>query len=323
MDQYLFPVLIVGCVIFFFAITIVIIATIVYLFKRRNVSYSPIQELTPLNMELTNNENLLHVQLSLRSTTYSLDKPCSDIGKKIKQLYFCTNKLNNQKLLLTVIEKETVKKDEKQAFIQFLKECKHPLIEPVENVEVHDKKVIIYRAFNPKGSLKDFIYKSSPYASRVNKYTKGIPLLPKYIQFYGKQILLILKVIQDQNLKYKIESSNVIFYGNQIKLSEIENSILKLPHPYDIYTKGDEILCFGHLLYEMATGYELLSNKLHDLDKFPVPKELVVILTKIFNNQYATFDQILDEPFFSNIENDENFKNSILNITPKMKELFK
>lgn len=322
MDQYITPVLIVGFLVLFFAILIIVIVTLLYLYKRRNVSYNPIQELTPLNLELSNHETLLNAQTYIRSTSYTLDKPCSEIGKKIKQLYLCTNKINNQKVLMTIIEKD-LKKEVKQVFIQFMKECKHPLIEPVENVEVHDKKIVIYRYFNPKGSLKDFIYKSSPMVSREKKYTNGIPLLPKYVQFYSKQILLILKVIHDQNLKYKVESSNIIFYGNQIKLSEIENCILNLPHPYDEYTNGNEILCFGHLLYEMISGHELQSKNLRDIDEYPIPKDLSGIMKKIFIQEYSTFDQILDEPYFSNVEYDETFKHSILNINQKMKDLFK
>jgi hypothetical protein len=248
-----------------------------------------------------------------------------EIGRKTKKEFLCTNKLDGSQILMILIEKDLSKlipKNEKSNFLSLMRELTHPLIDMVAGCDLGTNRCVIYHKWNTKGSLRDFIYKANPLYAYSTKYTHGIPLLPKYITYFGKQILLALKALDTVGIRFCVSTGNILLCGNQIKLTEIENHFLQMPHPYENWIRKNPVLSFGHVMFEMVTGAPLESDQLHDLDKFPIEKSILKVLKSIFDGKYYQIENILEEPIFADLSLDPAFIEQILNIGEKKKMFF-
>ena len=101
------------------------------------------------------------------------------------------------------------------------------------------------------------------------KYAKtGKQLSLRLIREYGRQVLEALLFLRSRRVPYpQLHSGNVILDREKktCRLTEIESSIINIePRYHKFVTEAaaasevdPEALCFGHLLYEMACGFEL------------------------------------------------------------------
>ncbi|GMI09599.1 hypothetical protein TrVE_jg10428 [Triparma verrucosa] len=186
---------------------------------------------------------------------------------------------------------------EKKAFSSLIMNLKHPYILPVSGVKFdlmsnNDSEssitnvnspnssstmdILVARKLCERGSLRDEIYGvGDPQDSYITKYppkTKGVPLHPKKIRNYGRQILEAVLALQKRGITcYNLSSSNVMVDWDEAsknyvaKISDIENSLLckrpssslenlTLVHENRVDV---DVLHFGHLLFEMALGHRL------------------------------------------------------------------
>lgn len=295
---------------------IVIVAIVVYCLikhRKQRVRFEPLPiseflnrtvQLSDETKERFQDELLIQVGLYLRSTLkYTLHYPLFEIGSRREKFYFVVNGPEGD-LLMTW----------------------HPNVEAVLHVDYIDQHdyVVLYRNFSSKGSLKDLIFGAKPKESYRKKYLKGQPLSDQRIAVYSRHILEGLKYLEDIGFPYThLHTANVICSGDDIcKLSEIENSLLNMPRHYEKlfqeFANGSNdklalvdlnVLCFGAVLYEMATGTEMQS--LEDIDNYPAscsPIMKQILLSVFINSRKAelpavpSVSELLRHPLFGSVQ---------------------
>ena len=158
---------------------------------------------------------------------------------------------------------------------------RHPYLLPIEFVDVltQQRNAVIMWRLVVDGSLRDLIHRdANPIHRATKKYGTSIgrPLPPKKIFLYTRQIVEALLFLRSKQLPHRnLHAGNVIVDRGVCRLVGYESCIFglkprlsrlvaKLRPLEDANVKVDsrfDILCLGHIIFEMGLGYELASNR--------------------------------------------------------------
>ncbi|XP_017854188.2 uncharacterized protein LOC108607704 isoform X2 [Drosophila busckii] len=187
--------------------------------------------------------------------------------------------------------------------MELLGSLHHPYIYPVLDLgflrnSTHSYACLV-TPFNSRGSLKDLIYKAQwnePWARKYTRKPNGLPV--SQVQRLGRQILEALLFLKERGfpLHGHLHSGNVILQNGAARLSGLENGLLGLSSRINAVMwsrsvpeiENVDIICFGHLLYEMCTGQELTTPKPSmrvlemELQHYPQIGQVLEILGLIF-----------------------------------------
>ncbi|XP_017115761.1 uncharacterized protein LOC108138176 isoform X4 [Drosophila elegans] len=164
----------------------------------------------------------------------------------------------------------------REILMELLGSLHHPYIYPVLDLGFLQSSSYNYAClvtpFNSRGSLKDLIYKAQwnePWARKYTRKPNGLPV--SQVQRLGRQILEALLFLKERGfpLHGHLHSGNVILQNGAARLSGLENGLLGLSSRINAVMwsrsvteiENVDIVCFGHLLYEMCTGQELTTPK--------------------------------------------------------------
>jgi PX domain-containing protein kinase-like protein len=202
----------------------------------------------------------------------------------------------------------------------------HPYICAPVYAQLRDSKSVVITPFQTLGSLRDLIYitpemkkkKITPKSKHFEKYhgaNGGKPLDVSLIAKYGRQILEALFYLYLHGFSYPhLHTGNVLITENDhAQLTDLENSLLCLDPKLNreikklLVTNADmapEVICFGHVLYEMAMGHEKGDRMLKEA-KAKCPESLFPILESILEppapDSAATLKSLLRLPFFQEV----------------------
>ncbi|KRJ97354.1 serine-rich adhesin for platelets isoform X4 [Drosophila yakuba] len=191
----------------------------------------------------------------------------------------------------------------REILMELLGSLHHPYIYPVLDLGFLRNSSYNYAClvtpFNSRGSLKDLIYKAQWNEPWTRKYTRkpnGLPV--SQVQRLGRQILEALLFLKERGfpLHGHLHSGNVILQNGAARLSGLENGLLGLSSRINAVMwsrsvteiENVDIVCFGHLLYEMCTGQELTTPKPSmrvlemELQHYPQIGQILEILGLIF-----------------------------------------
>ncbi|XP_037033772.1 slowpoke-binding protein-like [Bradysia coprophila] len=211
----------------------------------------------------------------------------------------------------------------KSVLMELLCSLQHPYVYPVLDLGIFFSSpshcACLVMPINSRGSLKDFIYKSihwnEPFRRKYSKPSTCLTLVQ--VQRFGRQILEALRFLRDRGILSHghVHSGNVILQNGVARLSGLENGLLGLDSKVNAVVSAKsvaeaqhrDVICFGHLLFEMCTGYELLTprpttaNLNVDLERHP---KVVEVLQAIFecNNRYPTIDDLARLDLFRTVE---------------------
>ncbi|KAH8412132.1 hypothetical protein KR009_000020, partial [Drosophila setifemur] len=187
--------------------------------------------------------------------------------------------------------------------MELLGSLHHPYIYPVLDLgflrnSSHNYACLV-TPFNSRGSLKDLIFKAQwnePYAKKYTRKPNGLPV--SQVQRLGRQILEALLFLKERGfpLHGHLHSGNVILQNGAARLSGLENGLLGLNSRINAVMwsrsvteiENVDIVCFGHLLYEMTTGQELTTAKPSmrvlemEMQHYPQIGQILEILGLIF-----------------------------------------
>ncbi|XP_023031240.1 slowpoke-binding protein isoform X6 [Drosophila willistoni] len=187
--------------------------------------------------------------------------------------------------------------------MELLGSLHHPYIYPVLDLgflrNSSNNFACLVTPFNSRGSLKDLIYKAQwnePWARKYTRKPNGLPV--SQVQRLGRQILEALLFLKERGfpLHGHLHSGNVILQNGAARLSGLENGLLGLSSRINavMWSRSEteienvDIICFGHLLYEMCTGQELTTPKPSmrvlemELQHYPQIGQILEILGLIF-----------------------------------------
>nr|XP_036222326.1 uncharacterized protein LOC106615306 isoform X2 [Bactrocera oleae] len=164
----------------------------------------------------------------------------------------------------------------KPMLMELLGSLHHPYIYPILDLGFlqlgSSNFACLVTPFNSRGSLKDLIYRAQwnePWARKYTRKPNGLPV--SQVQRLGRQILEALLFLKERGfpLHGHLHSGNVILQNGAARLSGLENGLLGLSSRINAVMwsrstteiENVDIICFGHLLYEMCTGQEMTTPK--------------------------------------------------------------
>ncbi|KAJ8301213.1 hypothetical protein KUTeg_020200 [Tegillarca granosa] len=294
-------------------------------------------------------ESWMNFQFYLRShPQYGSAQQLGDIGSRLDKFWFKVqeSKTKSDKLLSVANYNSKMPIQFNSPTRKILKDLlvliQHPYIFPITDIDFasEQKLIIVVQQISPRGSLKDFIYQSHFTSNWQDKYgQRGKGLTVKQIQLFGRQILEALLFLEEKGFPSHghIHSGNIMYSNGCCRVSAIENAFLGFNSKlFPLVSKkikdskhAMDSISFGHLVFEMCTGYEL--NSAH-----PEPShlatckntEVVKLLNFIFENeekQYPTIQEICEQEFFQvgPLVELEQFNPAPINFSSKMKSLLK
>ncbi|XP_053677526.1 uncharacterized protein LOC128727622 [Anopheles nili] len=207
--------------------------------------------------------------------------------------------------------------------MELLGSLQHPYIYPVLDLGFFPSDSHQYTSlvmpFNPRGSLKDLIYKSQWNEPWSRKYTRKSTCLPlSQVQRLGRQILEALLFLRERGIPSHghLHSGNVILQNGVARLSGLENGLLGLNSRVNAVVWAQsapdidniDVICFGHLLFEMCAGYELTSPQPTpghyqlDLERYPQVVDVLQMIFESPDGRYPTVEELVLCDIFRNID---------------------
>lgn len=121
----------------------------------------------------------------------------------------------------------------------FLADIEHPFLMPVVDIgfQVENDKMLVFREFATRGSLKDLVYKAkTPCTSAEDKYEVGdaikrrAGLNEKKVALYGRQVLEGMRYLEELGLDCScVTSANILVYDNDwCRITDYENALVGL-----------------------------------------------------------------------------------------------
>ncbi|KAJ0399114.1 hypothetical protein ATCC90586_009365 [Pythium insidiosum] len=150
---------------------------------------------------------------------------------------------------------------------------KHPYVLPIVDFYFSKEKkgLLVVQPFLPTGSLKDRIHRSCPTRPYREKYRMyhASPLPYREIARFGRQLLEALQALRSKGIMCEhLHAGNVVIDQGNARIADIYTPLLAMDRHKEqrettvgLESRVDiDVLLFGHLLYEMATGMELFST---------------------------------------------------------------
>ncbi|XP_025829573.1 slowpoke-binding protein isoform X2 [Agrilus planipennis] len=298
------------------------VESIIKLFSSKSGSSVPRHEYSALRTDSGSERHKLEKQIRngvfsickeflSMSDRYEFRTQLGDIGSRADKHWFIVQdtELGAERLLSLVGLPSTCpitpSPETRRTFLSLFRGLQHPYIHPILDLEFWDSQVALISPLNLTGSLKDLIYGTywhDDWELKSNKKGIGLPLWQ--VQRLSRQILEALMFLRDRSFPpfYCLHSGNVILQNGVARLAGLENPFLGVtPRSPNV----PDIPAFGHLLFEMAAGYELPSppSPAHlQLELERVPKVVEVIRLIFQNSVHITLEDILACDLFRGVE---------------------
>lgn len=264
---------------------------------------------------------------------YALIQHLNDIGSRVGKHWFVVkdSSIKTERLLTLTPQSQhspiAYNQITRRIILDLFLALQHPYIYPILDLEFiegntqnKNANIIVVLPFNNKGSLKDLIYKTCWHDEWSDKYgqkSRGLPV--SQIQRLGRQILEALLFLREREytFSFHLHSGNIILQNGVARLSGLENPLLgfmsriqpvimKSPFLQNDISAVD-VLCFGHVLFEMAAGYELTESEPTAANILDIIHyvQVVEVLDFIFKNpkkRVPSVEELLISDFFRSID---------------------
>ncbi|XP_011139636.1 slowpoke-binding protein isoform X1 [Harpegnathos saltator] len=264
-----------------------------------------------------------------KTPRFALIKQLNNIGSRMDKYWFMVRDTSlKTDRLLTLVPLNmncplSVCPSTKDILNHLFLALQHPYICPVftvDFVEYEDQTYIVLVQPINQGSLKDLVYNverncwnedwSHKYASRG----KGLTL--PQVQRMGRQILEALIFLKERGFPTvtHLHSGNVVIQNGVARLAGLENTLLGFTsriHPIVTsrltQSSSIDIICFGHMLFEMCAGYELCTFRpsavqLSDIEMYPQVVRFLELIFAESDNHFTSIEELLIHDLFRNID---------------------
>ncbi|KAL8617943.1 hypothetical protein ACOMHN_052894 [Nucella lapillus] len=252
-----------------------------YMYKRLEYDVALAEQLESERLhrqEEVRDSAFLKCQYYLRShPTYSNITQLMDLGSRIDKHWFRVrdNKTQTDRMLNIIPYNPKMVLPFTRSTCKTLKDLfsllQHPYVFPITDFDfaLEQKYVIVIQPISIRGSLKDYIYQArfqDPWFTKYSHKRHGLSL--SQVQLFGRQVLEALLYLEEKGFPVHgtVHSGNIMIPDGACRLAAYENTFLGntsrlLPllkkKLKDENKDAVDVLSFGHLLFEMAYGYEL------------------------------------------------------------------
>lgn len=302
----------------------------------------------------------LNSQFYLRSNPqYSDVQQLEDLGWRPQKHWFKVYDTRSRSQMFMTMSQKSEKltyaftKENQKLIKDMLLVLQHPFILTVADIDfmMDQRIVVVVYPVSVRGTLKDYIYQNKhtdPWKLKYKTRNRGLNVTQ--IRCFGKQVLSALLFLEEKGFPCHghVHSGNIIIENNKCsrfrkteitaRLMGCESCLLcEESKLYPLLKKklknnksALDVLCFGHLLYEMCAGCELTKPHPDPGDLYNCRNSSVVeVLNFIFPEEktagYPTLKEISELKFFSEVPLREldvyNF--SPISLSKEMKSLIK
>ncbi|KAL0120295.1 hypothetical protein PUN28_008149 [Cardiocondyla obscurior] len=295
-----------------------------------NDRYTALHEIEYIEMETTiRNRGLLICQDYIKKTPhFTLNNQLNNIGSRLDKYWFTVkDTAKNVNKLLTFmplyqncpLSADSVTKVKLNKLFEALS---HPYINFLVNVDFHkymNQSYIVLIEHILPNSLKDRIYAiecncwNENWILKYSARSQGLTL-PE-VRYLGRQILEALLFLREKGFPTvtNLHSGNVLIQSGSVRLANLENTLLKLTsriHPIvtsELTETPIDIICFGHVLFEMCAGYELRTFRpsavqLSEIEKYPQVVDVLQLIFTESENYITSLMELMRHNLFRNIE---------------------
>jgi len=266
---------------------------------------------------------LQNICMFLRSeNNWELVEPLPYIGWRLRKCYFLVRDRNKpkDKYILTWCcsrPSQSVDVNDLDHVMKFINSLQHPGIEPTIFADCNNTCSVTVRKFYEKGTVRDQMCCAKPTVHYLKKYGNPKtyrPIPVAEIKSFGKNILETLKFLHEKGYPYvHLHAGNVVVCNGLPRLLDLENWAVGVPSLHrPLYTKlyrlqtmeSIEMFSFGHLLYELATGHQLVTPTFGVATSLDSSSpELKSLLVSILGETASktglpTISDLLSHPFF-------------------------
>ncbi|XP_014364448.2 slowpoke-binding protein [Papilio machaon] len=183
----------------------------------------------------------------------------------------------------------------------------HPYVLPALDMRLASGHALTITPLNPRGTLKDLIYKSTwneEYSKKYNQCGVGLPTWQ--VATFGRQILEGLLFLKDKGFPpfRHLHTGNVVVQNGVARISGLENTLIgALPRcPLLVVAAPElaEVLSLGHVLFEMCAGQDTNMALLDDLA--PIYPHAVDLIDQIFGARTPALHELLVCELFRKID---------------------
>ncbi|XP_048270582.1 slowpoke-binding protein isoform X3 [Bombus terrestris] len=264
-----------------------------------------------------------------RTPRYSLVKQLNNLGSRMDKHWFIvrdTSLKTDRLITLASLNRNcslSITPLTKNVLNDLFLALQHPYICPIFDIdflELENQNYVIVVQPISQGSLKDLIYGiertgwNEDWNQKYGSRGKGLPL--PQVQQMGRQVLEALTFLKERGFPTVIHlhSGNVLVQNGVARLAGLENTLLGFTsriHPLIASRVSQNIsidmICFGHMLFEMCAGYELPSFKpnsthLSDVEIYPQVVELLQFIFGESSNRQKIIEELLVHDLFRNID---------------------
>ncbi|XP_076675000.1 slowpoke binding protein isoform X2 [Andrena cerasifolii] len=284
-----------------------------------------------MEMEKRSRDRALSIcQAYIRATPrYSLIKQLNNLGSRVDKHWFAvrdTSLKTDRLITLAPLSRNcslSVSPVTKTILNDLFLALQHPYICPIFDIdflEYEGQNYVILVQPISQGSLKDLIYGiertgwNEDWSQKYGSRGKGLPL--PQVQQMGRQVLEALIFLKERGFPTvtHLHSGNVLVQNGVARLAGLENTLLGFTsriHPVitsrATQNTSIDMICFGHMLFEMCAGYELRSFKpnsvhLSDLEMYPQVTELLNFIFGGPSNRHKVVEELLVHDLFRNID---------------------
>ncbi|KAK1119413.1 hypothetical protein K0M31_013244 [Melipona bicolor] len=264
-----------------------------------------------------------------RTPRYSLVKQLNNLGSRMDKHWFVvrdTSLKTDRLITLAPLNRNcslSITPLTKNILNDLFLALQHPYICPIFDIdflEFESQNYVVVVQPISQGSLKDLIYGiertgwNEDWNQKYGSRGKGLPL--PQVQQMGRQVLEALIFLKERGFPTVIHlhSGNVLVQNGVARLAGLENTLLGFTsriHPLIAsrisQTISIDMICFGHMLFEMCAGYELPSfkpNSMHlsDIEIYPQVVELLKFIFTETPNRHKIVEELLVHDLFRNID---------------------
>ncbi|XP_071636983.1 slowpoke-binding protein isoform X3 [Temnothorax longispinosus] len=263
-----------------------------------------------------------------KTSRFALIKQLNNIGSRVDKYWFMVRdtSLKTDRLLTLVPLNQncplTVCPSTKDILNNLFLALQHPYICPVFHVdflEYEDQTYIVLVQPINQGSLKDLIHgieRNCWNEDWTHKYARGKGLTLPQVQRMGRQILEALVFLKERGFPTvtHLHSGNVVIQNGVARLAGLENTLLGFTsriHPIVTsrltHATSIDIICFGHMLFEMCAGYELCTFRpsavqLSEIEMYPQVVRFLELIFTESENHFTSIEELLIHDLFRNID---------------------